>query len=280
MKKALLIGINRYVLSKATLRGCVNDITQMSATLTRYFKFNPANIRMLADERATKANIIDRIKWLVADAKPGDTLVLHFSGHGSLISLRDAYGKVLDPREPILCTYELNWDNPLTFREIGKLLAAPEGVNITSVLDSCHCGHDFKDLNQDVIPRFLPPPIDISYRDYSIATKAPVVIKLSEDTDIIMAACGLTQTSADAFINGTYRGAFTFCLNEAMASFKYKTDYVNAIAKTGLVLKNNRFSQMPQLFGATNKFSRWPIFDNPVASITQPAKKEMEDEKK
>jgi len=30
----------------------------------------------------TRANIIRALKWLVADARPNDSLFLHFSGHG------------------------------------------------------------------------------------------------------------------------------------------------------------------------------------------------------
>lgn len=271
-KKALLVAINSYSDPKASLRGCINDITMMNSTLVSYYGFNPANIRLLADSRATKAGIIDRLHWLVADAQPGDSLVFHYSGHGSLITLRDPQGKVLDAQQPIICSWELNWDNPLTFREVGKILVAPDGVNITSVLDCCHSGHDFRELinpgfpkmagapNQDVLYRFLSPPMDIAYRATAMPNPtATAPRRMSEDTDILMTGCGVTQTSADAYIKGSYRGAFTYYLGQALAEAKYNIDYVHAISRTNQLLKKAGYSQTPQLEGAM-QLSTWPVF--------------------
>lgn len=42
-KKALLIGINHYQISGNDLRGCVNDVKSMTATLKKYCGFKPAD---------------------------------------------------------------------------------------------------------------------------------------------------------------------------------------------------------------------------------------------
>lgn len=269
VKRALLVGINNYSDRNANLRGCVNDIVQMNAMLTRYYGFESANIRMLVDGQATKANIVDKLRWLVNGAFPGDVLVFHYSGHGSLISLRDANGKIIDSQQPVVCTYELNWANPLTFREVGQLLVAPEGVNITSVLDCCHSGHDFRSFNSPILPaRFSPKAPDVVYR----FLKAPDEIyepldraaplpprSLSADTDILMTGCTVIQTSADAYIGGAYHGAFSYCLVQALTEAKYKTNYMSLIARTVQLLRRSGFSQTPQLEGAL-KLASWPVF--------------------
>lgn len=276
-KKALLVGINSYKNPSANLRGCLNDIALMSNILIRNYGFDPGNIRMLADERATKPAIVERLRWLVEGLAPGDSAVFHYSGHGSLIVLRDPKtGRVADQQQPIICSYELDWNAPLTFREIGQLLVAPEGVNITSILDCCHSGHDFRDVSQDnpffprtasknpdVRYRFLTPPIDIAHRAISVnQPRASVPLRLSDQTDILMTGCQVVQTSADAFIKGSYRGAFTYCLSQALAELKYTANYVNVLARTRQILKQMGYSQTPQLEGAM-KLSTWPMFGVP-----------------
>lgn len=279
-KKALLVGINSYSNPSSNLRGCINDITMMNGMLVQNFGFDPANIRMLVDARATKANIIERLSWLVKDAQPGDSLVFDYSGHGSLIVLRDAQGDILDAQQPILCTFELNWDNPLSFKEIGQILVAQEGVNITSILDCCHSGHDFRALSNpnfpdktagdqnDVIYRYLRPPVDIHHRISGLKARDIAPMRLSDDTDILMTGCTVAQQSADAYIKGAYRGAFTYCLNEALAAANYEIDYVNLLGKVAQALRQNGFTQTPQLEGAM-KLSRWPVFGNPMSNLVK-----------
>ncbi|MBW1848944.1 MAG: caspase family protein, partial [Deltaproteobacteria bacterium] len=60
-KYALLVGINKYHPSlNCNLQGCVNDVEHLRDILIDQFEFDPDNIRVLTDERATHNNIIDR----------------------------------------------------------------------------------------------------------------------------------------------------------------------------------------------------------------------------
>ena len=88
MKKALLVGVNKYMMAGADLRGCVNDVQNMHALLVNTYKFEPDNIRVLTDLRATRQGILDRLNWLISDVKAGDELVFHYSGHGSQVAQR------------------------------------------------------------------------------------------------------------------------------------------------------------------------------------------------
>jgi len=87
-QRALLVGINDYR-GISDLRGCLNDVTNLRNILKTYVGFSNRDIGVLVEDRATKDNILYRLKWMVKKAKPGDFLVFHFSGHGSQIRDRD-----------------------------------------------------------------------------------------------------------------------------------------------------------------------------------------------
>ena len=88
-KLALLVGINDYSGDVLPLAGCVNDVMLQKQLLIHRFGFNPKDIVTLTDEQATRQGILSTFEeHLIKQAKPGDNVVFHFSGHG---------GQVLDP---------------------------------------------------------------------------------------------------------------------------------------------------------------------------------------
>lgn len=64
----------------------------MSKFLSSYFSFpqNRNDVMIMTDESKnvgtpaypTRDNIISAMKWLVSGAEPGDSLFIHYSGHG------------------------------------------------------------------------------------------------------------------------------------------------------------------------------------------------------
>src|SRR5688500_6274049 len=100
-KRALLVGVNRYQIAGADLRGCVNDVKNLSAALIEFHGFKRGDITVLTDGAATKRAMQAGIKALVRDSKKGDVALLHFSGHGSHVpdDIRDES----DGRDEILC---------------------------------------------------------------------------------------------------------------------------------------------------------------------------------
>jgi len=141
--KALLIGIN-YEGTAAQLKGCQNDAVDMQELLTRQYGFNPQQIRVMLDGRGaeypSRANIMAGARWLVEDARPGDCLFFHFSGHGA---------QQEDPN----CAEEDCMDEtilPADFTRAGQIIddelfevmirRLPSGVKLTAVMDCCHSG--------------------------------------------------------------------------------------------------------------------------------------------
>ena len=84
-RKAFLIGI-KYFGQRGQLRGCINDVKNMSAYLNGNFGYAREDMVILTDDQQnpmsqpTKQNILRAMHWLVKDAKPNDSLFFHYSG--------------------------------------------------------------------------------------------------------------------------------------------------------------------------------------------------------
>lgn len=91
-RKALLIGIN-YFGQRGELRGCINDVKNMSAYLNGNFGYAREDMVILTDDQhnpmslPTKQNILRAMHWLVKDAKPNDSLFFHYSGKPKVCSI-------------------------------------------------------------------------------------------------------------------------------------------------------------------------------------------------
>ena len=268
IKKALLVGINNYKPElNANLRGCVNDIENVRDILIRVYGFNPDNIRVLTDDRATKAAILERLTWLVDKLAMGDEIVFDYSGHGSQV--RDREGDELnDQMDEILCPYDLNWDDPLTDDMLAKIFSVvPEGVYLTVIIDACHSGTITKELfgacdqKQYIKARFIMPPFDIRSRTLSrdkVFEKRSLktVMKDAGQNHVLLAGCKDDQTSADAYIDGKYQGAMTWAFTSSVKE-NPKENWKNIYAS--LLAKMKGFTQIPQLSGDDDLVVR-PLF--------------------
>ncbi|KAL2150915.1 hypothetical protein VTH82DRAFT_6013 [Thermothelomyces myriococcoides] len=145
-RKALLIGINYIGHEKGELRGCINDVKNVSAFLTENYGYRPEDMVKLTDDqsdevlRPTKANIIRAMQWLVAGAQPNDALFLHFSGHGGQVEDKD--GDEEDGFDEVIYPVDYKTAGPLVDDQIHDLVVKPlkPGVRLTAIFDSCHSG--------------------------------------------------------------------------------------------------------------------------------------------
>lgn len=91
----MLIGIN-YFGQKGQLRGCINDVKNVSTYLNRNFGYAREDMVILTDDQQnpmsqpTKANILRAMHWLVKDAQPNDSLFFHYSGESAWMMLLSA----------------------------------------------------------------------------------------------------------------------------------------------------------------------------------------------
>lgn len=143
-RKALFIGIN-YVGQKGELRGCVNDVVNIKEFFDKHYPLDEKMI-LTDDPKAepetdfapTKKNILAGFRWLIKDAKKGDSLMLHYSGHGGKVKNTDGTEKSGYDQTVI----------PVDFESAGQIIddevhdilckQLPKGVRLTAIFDCCH----------------------------------------------------------------------------------------------------------------------------------------------
>jgi hypothetical protein len=272
-KRALLIGINRYKIPGADLRGCVNDVVNLKRALVEVCGFPQKGIRTLLDFRATKKNIEAGIERLIKGAKGGDVLVLHYSGHGS--NVPDKSGDEADRRDEILCPTNLDWKDPLLDDWLRTALdCVPEGVSLSVIMDCCHSGTCTRVVSPPDTPsveRYLPSPWDLlaveSGRGLSGETRGMLVprsraargakdVVEADIPEVLITGCRDTQTSADAYIAGSYNGALTYHLVKAIKEKKGRLTYRQLHKRTLELLRKGEYDQVPQLEARKAAFDR------------------------
>ncbi len=272
-KKALLIGINRYRIPGADLRGCVNDVENVRAALRRYYGFSAGDVTTLTDLKATTRAIKAAMQRLVRTARSGDVLLLHYSGHGA--NVPDADGDEADGRDEILCPTDLDWKAPLTDDWLRRTFnRLRKGVSLTAVMDCCHSGTNTRAVlppDAPRIPRYLPNPWDLmaeesgrrlrGRRVAGLRVSPPAARRRSDVVaadvpELLITGCRDTQTSADAYIGGSYNGALTHNLVAAIAETGGELSYRELHARTCAGLKRGDFDQVPQLEGRKSGFDR------------------------
>ncbi|ORX46390.1 hypothetical protein BCR36DRAFT_102920 [Piromyces finnis] len=142
-KKALFIGIN-YTGTSAELKGCINDVRNISELMCRRYGFQ--NCLYLTDEqddpimKPTYHNIIEAMKWLVEGAQPGDSLFFHYSGHGGTAT--DKEGDETDGFDETIIPLDFQSKGQILDDEIYENLVTPlpKGCRLTAIFDSCHSG--------------------------------------------------------------------------------------------------------------------------------------------
>ncbi len=137
-KKALCVGINDYPYVGNDLHGCINDAKGWAGLLTAHFDFPAADVKLLLDSQATKANVMAGLKALLTGAKAGDVLVFTNSSHGTYVA--DTSGDEPTYDEAI-CPYDCE-ANLIVDDELRELFAAslPKNVRLTVISDSCFSG--------------------------------------------------------------------------------------------------------------------------------------------
>jgi hypothetical protein len=260
-RTALCIGINQYQhFPAATLNGCVSDAHDMASLLKDLLGFEDSDITRLTDQAATKANIMRELRRMVDGALTGkyNHLVFSFSGHGTQVP--DLNLDEFDRADEAFCPHDLasngsqwNRDHLIVDDELHDLFVQlPSTVILEVFLDTCHSGAGLRaaDLLMDRKPRYLPPPSLEAFRDIEYRRARPAHQKLLEkglSHHILWTACKESQTAADAFIQGTWHGAFTyhFC-KEARASGNHLSR-AKVLAKVRSDLQTSLFTQTPQL---------------------------------
>ncbi|KAF3433219.1 hypothetical protein FNV43_RR24321 [Rhamnella rubrinervis] len=144
-KRAVICGVS-YKNTRHELKGCVNDAKCMKYLLVNKFSFPESSILMLTEEetdpyrRPTKHNMRMALYWLVQGCRPGDSLVFHYSGHGS--QQRNYTGDEVDGYDETLCPLDYETQGMIVDDEINATIVRPlpAGVKLHAIIDACHSG--------------------------------------------------------------------------------------------------------------------------------------------
>lgn len=230
---ALLIGCD-YEDTGNELRGCSKDVQEMD----KFLSDKGFNNTILCDDDdrrlsgvkdiPTGVNIAEEMKNLAAEA--GDKVFVHYSGHGTYV--RDKNNDEDDMRdEAIVAT-----DNVLIVDDqinAGFLSKLPETTKCMMLMDCCHSG-TICDLKHRYVPGTNPPVVE-SLLD---TTRAEI---------ICISGCMDTQTSADAYIDSSYRGAMTTAFLACYKVNKGEVTVKEHLHQMRDYLKKNNYEQIPQL---------------------------------
>lgn len=80
------------------------------------------------------------LSWLIQGCEPGDSLVFHYSGHGS--RQRNHNGDEIDGYDETLCPLDFETQGMMIDDEINATIVKPlpVGVKLHAIIDSCHSG--------------------------------------------------------------------------------------------------------------------------------------------
>jgi hypothetical protein len=239
-KTALLFGIKDYPKgSQNDLRGPLNDLVDIeeiiSSLRTNFF------IKTFRNSQVTRSCFINELRSAIALLKDNDVLFVYFSGHGTKII--DKNNDESDEYDEAIVVYndeKNDYDYVIDDDIRDSLVNIPDNCSVIIAFDSCFSDTADKAFMPNGVRKYIPNP--------AIApdVKKRISIPKSEIKHIMFAACGEQQTSADAYIDGKFRGAFTCYFKKTFNPSMTNLEWINAIKKC---LPSSEFDQVPILRG-------------------------------
>ncbi|KNC82684.1 hypothetical protein SARC_05043, partial [Sphaeroforma arctica JP610] len=246
-KRAVLVGINYLHDKQLKLGGCINDAKCMKYLLETKFQFKSADIVLLTDDQQntsfhpTRRNILNALGWLTGEARPGDSLFFHYSGHGS--QKRDTDGDEADGMDETIIPMDYRQAGDIVDDELHKNIASkvPQGTRLTSVMDCCHSGTGLD----------LPHTYTLSKDGIKQAVDQRAVKRGKETKGevVLFSGCQDNQTSADtnALSGGARTGAMTFSFIQAVEKHYPNLSYEKLLIEMSRVLRSHHMTQQPSL---------------------------------
>ncbi|MFE1744528.1 caspase family protein [Coleofasciculus sp. H7-2] len=266
-KLALLVGINAY--PTAPLRGCITDVDLQQQLLIHRFGFHPKDILIVTDQQATRKGILDAFEeHLIKQAKSGDVVVFHYSGHGSQVAdpdcdFKDPTGKCLnstfvpiDSSLPTGFPGERGVVEDIMGHTLFLLMDALKTENVTAVLDSCHSGGGKRGnlvvRSRDGGAQLQPVPAEIEYQQQWLKrlnlSPAEFVRRRREGVakGVVIASAKRDQFAADTPFSDFYAGAFTYLMTQYLWQQTGSESFASALPNIGRNITRMSSRQDPE----------------------------------
>lgn len=224
VKKALLIGIN-YIGSEYELNGCINDVKNLKSFLIDNCDFQEKNIKLLSEEDGnilpTSKNIKDNINWLVSNNLAGDTLIFHYSGHGS--NIKDKGTDESDRTDETIVPFDFQTAGDIVddWLFTNMVCKVPANVNLYCFFDSCHSGTVI-DLKYNYASNCKPKVAKNNLTSYNFNQWTDsFIFTIERSKEVVgnifmLSGCKDKETSLDVTMDNKGQGAFTYCLLETL----------------------------------------------------------------
>ncbi len=282
-KLALCIGINDFrEYPNINLRGCLNDIKNMRKIMLDYMGFQEENITELINEEATKENIIRSLKSLITKAKDesAEYVFLQISSHGTqtraVTGEEDMMDEVIVPHDILQREEDWHPEHRITDNEIYDIISKlPQNIIYEAIHDTCHSGSadrgDIENFQLDRRPRLIFPNLNQTGRNLFVNSKIhgsrDVLVSPERRNHILWSGCKDDQTSADANIEGSWNGAFTYHLCDELRKNENKDDRMTLMEKIRNSMKTRFSKQTPQL-NIRDDYKRNPFGSHTVANLS------------
>jgi hypothetical protein len=207
---AVIVGVSDY-LNLNSLQYADDDAQDIYNRLTGT-GWQPANIQLLTNSQATKANIQNAINWLGTNAASQDLCLFFFSGHGTYgpdvapVDETDGYDEYLCPYDSLI----IGWDNDIRDDELDAWMS-PITARKAAIIDACYGGGFFKGAAKYA----LKAKSDVFPTNVSNAPADGFAKDINKTGFMVLAACDYNETSAE-YGYPLWNGVFTYYLNEGL----------------------------------------------------------------
>lgn len=231
--KVLSIGIGNYPENSGWQKiNSHNDV--------ELIKSNFPGAITIEDCRATYTNISRQLHLLVANANAGDTVIVHFSGHGQQIVTKFS-GIEADGVDEALVPYDAakrkskayDGSNHYTDDEFGEDITAlrkkvGKAGLVIAVIDACHsdsmdkdaddCKEIYRGTNEIFGAESLPQEsIEELKKKYHLHDNSPIENSDDMSNVIFISACRSDQRNYEIVKDGTGYGSLTYFFNLAVS---------------------------------------------------------------
>ncbi len=260
-RRALLVGIGHYPPSAAargargdwpSLDGAVNDVEAMRDVLVARYGFHREEVVLLLDGEATREAILGAFRRvLIEAARPGDTGVFFYAGHGSFV--RNSLSREPDRRDETIVAFD---GKDVRDKELARLMgeAADRKVALTAFFDSCHSGSISRGGSIFRKVRAVEPDPNADARD-----PEPVPTPAQKGFLVVSAAQDYQNAVETLDDDNQPHGAFTAALLSVLRSAQLEADAEGVFEHTRALLRANGITQDP-LVDASPERRRSPLF--------------------
>jgi len=260
----LLVGIDEYYHPSHNLKGCVNDVNEVSTYLKSSFSKENLKIKVLTNNEATKENIISAFNHF-SNAKKGDQCIFYFSGHGSIcLAPKQLEDFVSDGLLKTMVCHDSRAPGKIDFMnlELAYLIWVAthnKDVQFVVITDCCHSGeitrkkmvHEHIAVNQRWLEKgneaFSIEELHIG-KNISQGNILSPDFKLKRGPHIHLAACKSDEKAIECEVNKTQNGIFTHFLIQTLRLHEGIITYEELLHKTKIKVQQNSKYQTPQFF--------------------------------